>query len=144
MASFHDDTDYECARKKCNFCLQTVALVKNKPYCNKCHKNCFRECSRCHKPYNHERFFELNEVRCNSCQRKYLKEKEKRDMKKLQPKKPHIISSSEESASESEQSMKKQLPKPSGPPAAKKKKKSMKKFFLPIYAAAISSDSCDD
>ena len=142
MASFHDDTDYEHSRKKCNFCLQTVPLMKSKPYCHKCHKNCFRECSRCHKPYNHEKFFELNEVRCNTCQRKYLKEKEKRDQKKLQVKKNRpTISSSEDSTSDVEQPMGPSAR--SGAPPAVKKQKRMKRFLIPIYAPE-SSDSCDE
>lgn len=140
MASFHDDTDYENIRKKCNFCLATTTLVKNKPYCQKCHRNCFRECSRCHKPYNHEKFFELNEVRCNTCQRRYLKEKEKRDQKKLQAKKVPLISSSEESGSDADPP-KRPPPRQSDPVVPKKKHR--KKLFLPLYVT-LSSESCDE
>ena len=144
MASFHDDTDYENAKKKCNFCLQNVTLIKNKPFCHKCAKNCFRECTRCHKPYNHEKFFELNEVRCNTCQRKYLKEREKREQKKLTNplpmKKTSLISSSDDSTSDVDRHARPS--KISGPSAPKKKRK-MKKLMLPVYTVE-SSDSYDE
>ena len=145
MASFHDDTDYEKVKaKKCNFCLQNGNLMKNKPFCHKCAKKCFRECTRCHKPYDHEKYFELNEVRCNNCQRKYMKEREKREQKKLSTtlpiKKTSLISSSDDSTSDVERHAR---PVKMVEPPPVKKKRNMKKLMLPVYTV-VSSDSCDE
>lgn len=79
---FDDDTDFEDFKKACNWCNQTVKLEDNKPYCGKCSRNCYKECRRCHRPFPHERFFTKDENRCNTCQDKYLKEREKRIKKR--------------------------------------------------------------
>ena len=80
---FDDDTDFEDLKKACNWCNQTVKLEDNKPYCGKCSRNCYKECRRCHRPFPHERFFTKDENRCNTCQDKYLKEREKRIQKRV-------------------------------------------------------------
>lgn len=125
---FDDDTDYEHAMKKCNYCHQAKKLVKNKLYCLKCAREAFRECRRCKKPYHNEKYFELNETRCNTCQRKYLKEKERRELKKSsdlavkkEPPKPETFSSSDEVESDYE------------PPVMSPPKKKLRKILLPVF-----------
>ncbi|XP_074651575.1 uncharacterized protein LOC141906232 [Tubulanus polymorphus] len=80
-ASFPDDTDFTKISKPCLWCNRYVELVEGKQYCKTCEEKMFRECSRCHKPYPDKHCFELDESRCNSCQNKYNKEKEKRKLK---------------------------------------------------------------
>ena len=60
----------------CCYCGIDHSLVEGKQYCLLCQDKMYRECIRCHKPYDSERFFQSNENRCNSCQNKYIKEKE--------------------------------------------------------------------
>ena len=64
--------------KKCNWCCKKVELIEKKTYCKKCEENCERECIRCHRPFDDLKYFNKNEKRCDSCQLKYEKEKEKR------------------------------------------------------------------
>ena len=61
----------------CNWCSFQGKLVKNKPYCQNCLDKSFHECIRCKRPFPHAKYFELNSERCNSCHKKYLKEKKK-------------------------------------------------------------------
>ncbi len=44
----------------------------------------FRECTRCHQPYPEASSFAENDKRCNACQRKYLKERQRRVDKQQQ------------------------------------------------------------
>lgn len=44
----------------------------------------FRECSRCHVPYPNKKYFKDNNKRCNACQQKSEREKEKREQRKKQ------------------------------------------------------------
>ncbi len=64
--------------RKCNWCGENGALANGKPYCDVCKSRCYRECCRCKRPFEKARFFLLdpNGIRCNSCQHKYLKEKD--------------------------------------------------------------------
>lgn len=66
----------------CNYCNRRTRLIHDKPYCARCHGMMFRECKRCHKPYHLARYFEKDEVRCNSCFEKLQRERLKRAMKK--------------------------------------------------------------
>lgn len=66
----------------CNYCNRRTALMPDKPYCGRCHGMMFRECKRCHKPFHLQRYFEKDELRCNSCFEKLQKERQKRAMKK--------------------------------------------------------------
>lgn len=126
----NSDEDIEISpKKKCNWCNMTVKLLSGKPYCNKCSRQCFKECRRCHRPFPHERYFELDENRCNACQKKYLKEREKRQQTKQKKedgteKSKNIDTSSDEDSS--------------GPPPSKIARKvppNMKKqlYFIPLY-----------
>lgn len=67
-------------QKGCNYCNRISALVDNKPYCILCDKKCYRECRRCHRPHDSSDYFTLDPEgqRCNSCQNKYLKQRNKR------------------------------------------------------------------
>lgn len=70
--------------KTCSWCKAYRPLAPNKTYCQSCSEKMFRECSRCHQPYPESKYFENGNRRCNSCQKKYLKEKEKRLQKQQQ------------------------------------------------------------
>ena len=83
----------------------------------------------------------INEVRCNNCKRKYMKEREKREQKKLSTtlpiKKTSLISSSDDSTSDVERHARPF--KMMGPPPTR----NMEKLMLPVYTV-VSSDSCDE
>ena len=65
----------------CNWCGHlTKELYQSKLYCLKCANNCYKECSRCRRPFNDKKYFAISDIRCNSCQRKYLKEITKRHL----------------------------------------------------------------
>ena len=66
----------------CNFCRSRRELVPGKKYCLECNDNAFKECKRCHLPYDSAKYYELSSVRCNSCQRKYEKETKQRKEKR--------------------------------------------------------------
>ena len=62
----------------CNWCFKN--LLNNgqkKPYCHSCANKCIRECIRCHRPFDSLKYFTDNAERCNSCQKKYIKESNK-------------------------------------------------------------------
>ena len=80
---FDDDTDLEDLKKACNWCNQTGKLEDNKLHCAKCSRNCYKECRPCHRPFPHERLYTKDENRCNTCQDKYLKEREKMIQKRV-------------------------------------------------------------
>ena len=65
--------------KSCNWCFTpSVPLVTGKNYCSVCAHYCFKECKRCRWPLPSADFFSLSKERCNTCQKKYLKEVNKR------------------------------------------------------------------
>ena len=80
------DSDFEPVvaedEQPCNYCNRRTQLLPDKPYCLKCKSLMFRECKRCKKPYHLARYFEKDEVRCNSCYEKLQRERLKRAMKK--------------------------------------------------------------
>ena len=70
---------------KCIWCGHSEhAFEPGKPYCEDCALKCRRECVACKKPYPNLKAFALNEKRCNSCQKKYERNKKKKEMKKLE------------------------------------------------------------
>ena len=83
MSDNESSTDFEEVQKKCNWCNKYRELVFKKPYCLRCESNMFRECRRCHKPYDDSKYFQLDAIRCNSCHPVYMKGKEKREKKKV-------------------------------------------------------------
>lgn len=75
-------TTFKGIKKTCNWCKEYKPLHEGKPYCKDCSAKMHKECTRCHLPYPKESYFEINDRRCNACQKKFLKEKEKRENKK--------------------------------------------------------------
>lgn len=76
---FDDSTDFESEVKtRCCWCRRFVALLPKQKHCKDCDSKAFRLCSRCHVPFPDPKYFKLNANRCDSCQRKYLKEKLRR------------------------------------------------------------------
>ena len=56
--------------KLCNWCFK----IKSEYYfCNNCAKQCYQECTLCHRPFNNKKYFLFNEKHCNSCVKKYKK-----------------------------------------------------------------------
>ena len=82
MSVSSSDTEFEDIQKPCIWCRSYNKLAQGKKYCIKCSQNCFRECKRCHRPFDDQKYFQKDANRCNSCQTTYLKEKEKRQMKR--------------------------------------------------------------
>ena len=81
---------------KCVYCGDETELIENKKYCEQCSDNMYKECIRCHLPYESEQYFSINEKRCNSCKKKIENEKSKREEKKLHSAKTfHNLSDSE-------------------------------------------------
>ena len=70
-----EDIDH---KKICIWCRQYKPLVPGKQYCTTCKKQCYRECTRCHRPFNNQKYFsDTDGERCNACHKKYMKEREK-------------------------------------------------------------------
>lgn len=83
--SSNEDSDVatsEPVLPRCSYCSKEKSLVKGKTYCFDCSDNCFRECKRCKRPFHDKKYYSFSETRCNSCHKKYLKEKAKREEKK--------------------------------------------------------------
>lgn len=74
--------------KTCAWCKNCKSLLSGKPYCSDCSEKMYKECSRCHLPYPEMKYFKLDKQRCNTCQKKYLIEREKR-LQKLREQKTH-------------------------------------------------------
>lgn len=70
--------------KTCSWCKAYRPLVSDKTYCHACADKMFRECARCHQPFPDSKYFEDDNRRCNSCHKKYLREREKRILKQQQ------------------------------------------------------------
>ena len=75
----------------CNYCGDETDLVPDKKFCFSCEEKMYRECVRCHLPYNNQYYFLNDKNRCNKCQKIYLKEKEKRKLSKENFKKSDIF-----------------------------------------------------
>jgi hypothetical protein len=71
--------------KNCNWCSALFDYdTTKKPYCETCKQHMLKECIRCHRPMTLERYFTLNDTRCNACHKKYLKEKMKKNNYEIQ------------------------------------------------------------
>ncbi len=79
-SSSTDDNSTHNKALLCNYCGHVVdKLVNKRKYCFSYKDRCFRECSRCHLPYDSSRFFENEEARrCLSCEKRLQREREKR------------------------------------------------------------------
>ena len=62
-------------------------LVANKHYCELCRSHSFKECVRCHRPFDHPKYFQLDREknRCDTCQTKYINELIKRTKMSSKP-----------------------------------------------------------
>jgi hypothetical protein len=92
-------TSFSKVKKNCNWCKEYKPLYDGKPYCKDCAVKMYRECSRCHLPYPEEKSFTSNDRRCNSCQNKFLKEKERREKRNVEvnhPKKSTVSTSTKQ------------------------------------------------
>ena len=85
-SSFDENTDFDIEKNKkpCIWCNKPKALVAKQPYCEECERKAFRICTRCHRPLDNSSYFTLDDKRCNTCFRKYLKDKQKREDRKKQ------------------------------------------------------------
>lgn len=82
-SNFHDSTDFEGeAKKRCCWCKRIVQLLKRQKHCQMCQDNAYKLCCRCKIPYPSVKFFSLHSQRCDPCERRYRKEKARREMKK--------------------------------------------------------------
>ena len=145
---YESDID-DTPKKKCNWCNTKTKLAPNKPYCYRCNEGLYRECSRCHRPYPSEKYFEKNDTRCNSCQEKYLREKEKRQQKKIAIKNDKELASSDDDNSVKKRKVTEQKIDQYFPSKKKRKIskdantfiiKNRKKKYLVIY----ETDDCSD
>ncbi len=67
----------------CNWCGQQQPFVEGEHFCYRCFSQCQQICIRCRRPFPcSDKYFKLHSLRCNSCQRKYLKEIAKRSLNK--------------------------------------------------------------
>lgn len=82
----------------CNWCSNYTELLPGKKYCGNCAVKSFRECCRCHRPFDHPKYFKLDphKNRCDACQRKVLHERIAAKM----PKSKFLLSESEDSEHE--------------------------------------------
>lgn len=86
---------------ECNWCKKDFPAGP-KPYCDRCAKKCQKECGRCHRPFpNLSRFESEKSVRCITCQKSYLTEKERRLNKKEGAKRYIEIVDEDESGTDS-------------------------------------------
>ncbi len=89
----------------CNWC-GTDSFVYNeggKRYCKDCEDKMFKECITCHKPYPTHHSFELNDERCNSCEKRYINSKIKREEKINLLKEKEALKEKEEEENEEEE-----------------------------------------
>lgn len=81
MPSHLETMDNSCPTF-CIWCNNPVDLVKGKKYCQSCESVMYKECRRCHRPFPSDKYFTSHPDRCNSCQKRYMSEKNSRKKKK--------------------------------------------------------------
>lgn len=77
----------------CCWCgKNTTPLIKDRKYCLDCDEKKFKECIRCKRPFPDSKYFaDINSLRCNTCTKRYEKEKQRRKTKiNIDPRKPKI------------------------------------------------------
>lgn len=81
---FDDSTSFDSheVQTRCNWCHKFTKLCHGAKHCSTCDTNAYRVCRRCKRPFPSADYFTDDSARCNSCQRKYIKERERREMKK--------------------------------------------------------------
>lgn len=55
----------------CNWC-QDLLNPNEKYFCARCAAVCFRVCKTCYKPYPDSKYFNLSDIKCNSCCKKEM------------------------------------------------------------------------
>lgn len=80
----NDSTDFEQFVKKCNSCLKYNKLVEGKAHCVVCESKKVGTCRRCKKVFSTLASFTIESERCDPCARQYIKEKQKRELKKIE------------------------------------------------------------
>ena len=77
---------FQSALQTCIWCKDRKILMVNAKYCKECYQNCYKVCIRCKLPYPEAKYFKESggSDRCNSCYKKYVKEREKRLQKLVQ------------------------------------------------------------
>ena len=79
-----DSSDLEqAATKRCCWCQRFTLLLPNTRHCKDCDEKCFRLCRRCKRPFDDPKYFTLDTARCDACHRKVIKERERRNAKKI-------------------------------------------------------------
>lgn len=126
----------------CNWCNRDKQLLIGKRYCKDCDLKRFRECCRCHRPFDHPKYFQLDPIklRCDACQRKLLQEQTKaRKMKSTKV----IESDSDEAVNimGSDVSTDDEVKKPTRKPAFLAKKQTVKR--APKTQTRRKKTSCD-
>lgn len=87
QSSEKDSSDFETAeKKKCIWCLRYATLLPDQRHCEACDRKGHKYCRRCHQSFDSASYFtlDISKTRCDSCQRKYLREKQQREVKKRQ------------------------------------------------------------
>ena len=81
------DAAAAAVEKKCAWCNNNdsnIKLVEGKRYCFACDKNKYKECNNCHLPYPDQKYFNTEDSeKCQSCERKLDKQKQKRKRHEL-------------------------------------------------------------
>ncbi len=63
----------------CNWCGNQFSPTSKKRFCEKCASRCFKECSRCHRPFPEAKFFlDEKSKRCKACEKILKSARDKR------------------------------------------------------------------
>ena len=128
--------------QQCGWCKRTKPMKSGSKFCSDCYDSSYRVCSRCKIPYPDAKYFnESPSTRCNSCHKKYLKDRETREKKRLQQlhqqqqqhqQQPKASTSTSTSSSRDK------------PKEAKKRKERQKESqtYVPFSSSSSSSSSC--
>ena len=129
--------------QQCGWCKRTKPMKSGSKFCSDCYDSSYRVCSRCKIPYPDAKYFnESPSTRCNTCHKKYLKDRETREKKRLQQ------------LHQQQQQQQHQQPKASTststsssrdkPKEAKKRKERQKESqtYVPFSSSSSSSSSC--
>ena len=127
--------------QQCGWCKRTKPMKSGSKFCSDCYDSSYRVCSRCKIPYPDAKYFnESPSTRCNSCHKKYLKDRETREKKRLQQlhqqqqqhQQPKASTSTSTSSSRDK------------PKEAKKRKEKQKEsqIDVPFSSSSSSSSSC--
>jgi len=119
---------YIYMRKKLSYCIpfNFFSLLKQK-------KSSIIFC-RCHRPFPHKRYFELSQdgSRCNGCETKYRKEKERKNAKRAAAaSKVDLLSSEDESANSTSEESSLEKPPPTKMKKGQPKRKTKSEKKLP-------------